>query len=81
MIAETYLNGKGTDPLTVMLGRADNPDAGYTWETQNIAALYTQRRQTWRTEGEAHGYRMEIAGQGAIPVGITFKTVKTGRAY
>lgn len=77
----TYLNGKGTDPLTVKVGRADNPDGGYTWDSQDIPSLATQRRQTWRAEGEVHGYRLEIAGRGAIPVGISFTTVSTGSAY
>lgn len=81
MIQATYLNGKGTDPLTVSMGRADNPDGGYTWDKQSIAQLYTQRRQTWRTEGEAFGYRLEITGQGSIPVGITFTVTDTGAAY
>lgn len=81
MIQATYLNGKGTDPLTVKVGRADNPDGGYTWDSQDIASLATQRRQTWRAEGEVHGYRLEIAGRGAIPVGISFTTVSTGNAY
>lgn len=78
MITETYLNGKGTNPITISLARADNPDAGYTWDTQT-ANLYQQRRNTWRTEGEAHGYRFEISGQGSIPVGINFTIKGTGR--
>ncbi|XUA17737.1 hypothetical protein ACQVA2_13745 [Citrobacter sp. OP27] len=81
MIQETYLNGRGTDPVMIKLGRSDNPDGGYTWETQNIVSLATQRKLTWRTEGEAHGYRLEISGRGSIPVGITFKVTKTGGAY
>ncbi|MDM2944783.1 hypothetical protein OGY01_20360 [Citrobacter sp. Cm038] len=35
-------------------------------------SLVNQRRATWRAEGEAHGYRLEISGQGSIPVGIGF---------
>lgn len=81
MVQATYLNGRGTDPLSLSIGRADNPDGGYTWDKQDIAALYQQRRLTWRTEGEAHGYRMEITGQGSIPVGITFTVTDTGAAY
>lgn len=81
MIQACYLNGKGTDPLTVKVGRSDNPDGGYTWDSQNIASLATQRRLTWRAEGEVHGYRLEISGQGSIPVGITFTVTSTGMAY
>lgn len=81
MVQATYLNGKGTDPLTVKIGRADNPDGGYTWDTQSITSLYNQRRQTWRAEGETHGYRLEISGQGSIPVGISFTVTETGMAY
>ncbi|MFU1851405.1 hypothetical protein [Citrobacter portucalensis] len=78
MITETYLNGKGTNDVTLYVGRADNPDAGYTWDSQ-VMNLTTQRRATWRAEGESHGYRLEIFGQGFIPVGINFKTVSTGQ--
>ncbi|MEG2040460.1 MAG: hypothetical protein RR068_05040, partial [Hafnia sp.] len=78
MITETYLNGKGTNDVTIYVGRADNPDAGYTWDSQTMN-LTGQRRATWRAEGESHGYRLEISGQGSIPVGITFKTVSTGQ--
>lgn len=78
MITETYLNGKGTNDITLYVGRADNPDAGYTWDSQ-VMNLTAQRRATWRAEGESHGYRLEIAGQGSIPVGINFKIVSTGR--
>ncbi|WP_260863388.1 hypothetical protein [Citrobacter sp. Marseille-Q6884] len=78
MITETYLNGRGTNDVTLYVGRADNPDAGYTWDNQTMN-LTGQRRATWRAEGESHGYRLEIAGQGSIPVGITFKTVSTGQ--
>lgn len=78
MITETYLNGKGTNDITIALARADNPDAGYTWESQT-ANLSQQRRNTWRAEGEAHGYRFEISGQGSIPVGVKFTIRSTGR--
>lgn len=78
MVSETYLNGKGTNDVALYVGRADNPDAGYTWDSQTMN-LTSQRRATWRAEGEAHGYRLEISGQGSIPVGITFKTVSTGQ--
>lgn len=81
MIQATYLNGKGVDPLTVKIGRADNPDGGYTWDSQDVASLSSQRRQTWRAEGEVHGYRLEISGQGSIPVGISFTVTETGMAY
>lgn len=78
MITETYLNGKGINNITVSMARADNPDAGYTWESQT-ANLSQQRRNTWRTEGAAHGYRLEISGQGSIPAGINFTIKGTGR--
>lgn len=78
MITETYLNGKGTNDVALYVGRADNPDAGYTWDSQAMN-LTGQRRATWRAEGESHGYRLEISGQGSIPVGISFKTVSTGQ--
>lgn len=32
MITEVYLNGRGQNDITLSIGRADNPDAGYTWE-------------------------------------------------
>lgn len=80
MITEAYLNGKGANDITVKLGRSDNPDSGYTWDTQT-ANLSSQRRTTWRTEGESHAYRLEIAGSGSIPVGISFTVKSTGRAY
>lgn len=78
MITETYLNGKGTNTVTVKIGYADNPDAGYKWDSQSMS-LVNQRRATWRAEGEAHGYRLEISGQGSIPVGIGFTLEDTGR--
>lgn len=78
MITETYLNGKGTNAVTVKIGYADNPDAGYSWDSQSMS-LVNQRRATWRAEGEAHGYRLEISGQGSIPVGIGFTLEDTGR--
>lgn len=78
MITETYLNGKGTNTITVKIGYADNPDAGYKWDSQSMS-LVNQRRATWRAEGEAHGYRLEISGQGSIPVGIGFTLEDTGR--
>lgn len=78
MITETYLNGRGTNDVTLYVGRADNPDAGYTWDGQEMN-LATQRRATWRAEGESHAYRLEVSGAGSIPVGITFKTESTGQ--
>ena len=78
MITESLLNGKGTQGLIIKLGRADWPDSGYTWETQTCN-LTTQRRNTWRTEGGVHAYRVEFKGNGSLPVGITFKTMATGR--
>ncbi|MBF4180800.1 hypothetical protein, partial [Lelliottia nimipressuralis] len=78
MITEAYLNGKGANDITLTLGRADNPDSGYTWESQTFNLADT-RRTTWRTEGESHGYRLEITGQGSIPVGVSFTIVGTGR--
>lgn len=78
MITEVYLNGKGTNDITLALGRADNPDGGYTWgsQTQNLSQT---RRTTWRTEGGVHAYRLEIAGQGDLPAGIKFTVKGTGR--
>lgn len=78
MIAETVLNGKGTEDLTIKTGRADWPDSGYTWTAQ-VCNLATQRRNTWRTEGGVHGYRLEFSGTGSIPVAITFTVRATGR--
>ncbi|TKV08250.1 hypothetical protein FDX19_15545 [Citrobacter sp. wls619] len=80
MITEAYLNGKGANDITVELGRSDNPDSGYTWDTQT-ANLSGQRRTTWRVEGETHAYRLEIAGSGSIPVGVSFTIKSTGRAF
>lgn len=78
MITETYLNGSGANDINLTVGRADNPDSGYTWESQTLS-LAAQRRSTWRAEGGAHGYRLELSGQGAIPIGINFTVVSTGR--
>lgn len=78
MIAEAYLNGKGVNDITLSIAYADNPDSGYVWDSQTFS-LVNQRRTTWRAEGESHGYRLEVAGQGSIPVGINFTIRKTGR--
>lgn len=78
MISELYLNGKGANDITVKIARADNPDSGYTWDSQTIN-LASQRISTWSAEGGAHGYRLEIAGQGDIPVGVSFTVVETGQ--
>ncbi|EBW6194117.1 hypothetical protein DPY59_11310 [Salmonella enterica subsp. enterica serovar Agbeni] len=78
MITEAYLNGKGVNDITLSIAYADNPDSGYVWDSQTFS-LVNQRRTTWRAEGESHGYRLEIAGQGDIPVGINFTIRKTGR--
>ncbi|WP_310606725.1 hypothetical protein [Buttiauxella brennerae] len=78
MVAEVYLNGKGTNDVTLSVGCADNPDGGYQWESQTMN-LTSQRRSTWRAEGEAHAYRLEVSGSGAIPVGISFTVRSTGR--
>lgn len=77
MITESLLNGRGTQDLTIKLGRADWPNSGYTWETQTCN-LTTQRRNTWRAEGGVHGYRLEFKGNGSIPVAVTFKVEATG---
>ncbi|ASG63928.1 hypothetical protein CEW81_18240 [Kluyvera genomosp. 3] len=78
MISELYLNGKGSNDITIKVGRADNPDSGYTWDTQTANLAY-DRLSTWCAEGGVHAYRLEIAGQGDVPVGVKFKTVSTGR--
>ncbi|MBK0633382.1 hypothetical protein GZZ44_10525 [Klebsiella aerogenes] len=78
MISDTVLNGKGTEDLTIKIGRADWPDSGYTWSSQ-VSNLTTQRRNTWRAEGGVHGYRLQFSGTGSIPVGITFTVRATGR--
>ncbi|PHF69691.1 hypothetical protein COI42_19515 [Priestia aryabhattai] len=78
MITEAYLSGQEAKDITLTLGRANKPDADYTWESQTFNLADT-RRTTWRTEGESHGYRLEITGQGSIPVGVSFTIVGTGR--
>lgn len=78
MISESFLNGRGENNLTVSIGYADNPDASYRWESQQINLAET-RRLTWRAEGGVHGYRMELAGTGNIPGGIKFTVRSTGR--
>jgi hypothetical protein len=78
MISEAVVNGKGTENLTLKLGRSDWPDSGYTWQSQ-ACNLTTQRRTTWRTEGGNHAYRFQFSGVGSIPVAITFTVRETGR--
>lgn len=80
MVTELYMNGKGTNDITVKVGCADNADSGYTWDAQT-ANLYDVRRTTWRAEGGVHAYRLEISGSGYIPVGVSFTVKNTGRAY
>lgn len=77
MVYDSYLNGKGANDITLKVARANNPDSGYTWDSQTLN-LADSRKATWCAEGGVHGYRLEIAGQGDIPVGITFKVVDSG---
>ncbi|RYM60185.1 Uncharacterised protein [Serratia quinivorans] len=78
MVTEAYLNGRGTNAVTLAIGRANHPGSGYTWSEQNVNLTYW-RRSTWRAEGGMHAYRMTITGEGNLPSAITFKVRSTGR--
>lgn len=71
VITKTELRGRGSEALTISTAGAESPDAGYTWDTQQLTSLVDERRQTWLTEGGCHAYRMEFHGRGSIPSAIT----------
>lgn len=77
-ITKTELRGRGVDALSVSVAGAESPDAGYTWDRQDLVSLVEERRQTWLVEGAVHGFRMEFYGKGVIPSALTIHHEASG---